>query len=204
VSIIASRPARVGVPLVLGALLAWHPADPAQAIALQDDLGRWTLIHVGLLVALPLLMLQLLHTLRDDDGRPADIARVAAVIATAFYAAFESLVGLGTGVLVRLAVELPPSQRIGALELAQRSWEVPPPIPAISAVAIVAWVVALTAAAVSKQRAGAARPVVWSLLAAGWIFAAGHPGLTGAAAMVALALCGWIDREATAPAPVAA
>jgi hypothetical protein len=151
VRIITSRPARIGVPLVLGALLAWHPADPARAIALQDDLTRWNLIHVGLLVALPLLALQLLDTLRDDDSRTANVARVAAVVATTFYAAFESLVGLGTGILVRLTSELPPGQRAGGLELAQRWWEVPSPIPVISAVAILAWVVALPAAAVSRQ-----------------------------------------------------
>jgi hypothetical protein len=204
VKALTSRPARVAVPLALGALLAWHPADPTLAVALRGDLARWTLIHVGLLVALPLLMLQLLHALRGDDSRAADVARVAAVVATAFYAAFESLVGLGTGVLVRIAEELPPDQRAGAVELAQRWWEVPSPIPAVSVVAILAWVVALTATAVAKQRVGAPRPVVFSLLAAGWIFAAGHPGLTGAAAMLALTVWGWLDREPTAPAPVSA
>jgi hypothetical protein len=204
VSVLTSLPARTAVPLALGALLAWHPTDPARAIELQELLTRWTAIHLGLLVALPLLVLQLLHTLRGHDGRAADVARAAAIVATAFYAAFESLVGLGTGVLVRLAHGLPAGQRAGALELAQRWWEVPAPIPVISAVAIAAWVVALTATAVAKHRAGAPRAVVWTLLAAGWLFAAGHPGLTGAAAMVALAASAWIDQHTTDPVEVTA
>jgi hypothetical protein len=194
VNVITSRPARLAVPLALAALLAWHPADPTRAVELRELLTRWNTIHLGLLVALPLLVLQVLHTLRASTTRAADLARVAAVVAVTSYAAFESLVGLGTGVLVRSAGQLPAGERSGALELAQRWWEVPAPIPAISTVAIVAWVVALTAAAVAKHQAGAPRPAVWTLLAAGWVFAAGHPGLTGAAAMVALAASAWFER----------
>jgi len=138
-------------------------------------------------------VLQLLHTLRHHTGRAATIGRVAAVVAAAFYAAFEALVGLGTGILVRIAGELPDAQHTAALEVAQRWWEVPSPTPVISAVAIIAWVVALTATAVARHQAGAPRPVVWALLAAGWLFAAGHPGLTGAAAMITLAAAGWLD-----------
>jgi hypothetical protein len=201
---LTSRPARLATPLALAALLAWHPADPTQATELQELLTRWTVIHLGLLVALPLLALQLLHTLRGHASLAADLARVAAVVAVAFYAAFESLVGLGTGVLVRLAGQVPADQRSGALELAQRWWEVPAPIPVISTVAIVAWVVALTAAAVAKHRANAPRAVVWTLLASGWLFAAGHPGLTGAAAMVALAASAWLEQRTTDDVPVPA
>jgi hypothetical protein len=179
-------------------------ADPARATELQELLTRWTVIHLGLLVALPLLGLQLVHTLRGHASRAADLARVAAVVAVGFYAAFESLVGLGTGVLVRLAGQVPAGQRSGALELAQRWWEVPAPIPVIFTVAIVAWVVALTAAAVAKRQANASRAVVWSLLAAGWLFAAGHPGLTGAAAMVALAASAWLEQRTTDDVPVPA
>jgi hypothetical protein len=195
-NILVSRPARIAVPLLLGALLAWHPDDPVQAVELEGLLPRWSIIHLGLLVALPLLVLQLLHSLRNLTGPAAATSRVAAVVATAFYAAFESLVGLGTGILVRIAGEVPAEQREAALEVAQRWWEVPNPIPAISAVAIIAWVVTLTAAAIAHHRAGTATTVVWSLVAGGWIFAAGHPGLTGAVAMIALALAGWLDQPA--------
>jgi hypothetical protein len=203
VNLLTTRPARLAVPLVLGALLAWHPADPELAADLAGVLTRWSIIHLGLLVTLPLLALQLLHMLRDHSGRAAAAARTSAVVAVAFYAAFESLVGLGTGILVRIAGDVPAEQRDVALEIAQRWWEVPSPIPMISAIAIAAWAIALTTAAIARHQAGASRPVVWTLLAAGWLFAAGHPGVTGAAAMIALAVAAWLDKPATTGAAVA-
>jgi hypothetical protein len=184
-----SRRSLVCLPLVLtGILLAWHPADPDQAVDLLPVLGRWTAIHVGLLLALPIITLIVLTLLQDVTGRAATVSRVAIVTTTAFYAAFESLVGLGTGILVGLADRAPAAERAGAFALAQRWWEVPTPIAVISAVAIAGWVVALATAAAALHRQGGDRVVTWALVAAALLFAAGHPGLTGLAAMVCLAV----------------
>jgi hypothetical protein len=183
-----ARTAAVALPaLATGLLLAWHPADPAEAADLLPVLGRWLTIHAGLLVALPVLLLLVLRVLRGIEGWAATVARVALVVTAAFYAAFEGLVGLATGILVAHAEQLSPELQTGALALVQRWWEVPPLVGVISGVAIAAWLTTFGAAAVATHRAGVDRLVVWALLATGVIFAAGHPGATGLAAMLALA-----------------
>jgi hypothetical protein len=176
------------VPLVTGVLLAWHPPDPTDVMTLVPVLPRWLTVHLGLLVALPLLALLLLRLLGDVRSLPATVSRVAVVVATALYTAFETLLGTGTGILVGLADPLPAELRAGAVELAQRWWEVPPLVALLSALAIIAWVLAYASAAVALHRDGAAAAVVWGLLLAATVFAAGHPGITGLVAMLALAV----------------
>jgi hypothetical protein len=175
------------VPVATGVLLAWHPPDPTDVMTLVPVLPRWLAVHLGLLLALPLLALLLLRLLRGVESRAATVSRVAVVVAAALYTAFETLLGTGTGILVGLADTLPDGSRAGAVELTQRWWEVPPLVAAISTVAIVAWVVAYASAAVALHRSGAPGVVVWGLLLAAAVFAAGHPGLTGLVAMLALA-----------------
>jgi hypothetical protein len=176
------------VPIVTGVLLAWHPPDPTDVMTLVPVLARWLAVHLGLLVALPLLALLLLRLLGDVRSLPATVSRVAVVVATALYTAFETLLGTGTGILVGLADPLPVELRAGAVELAQRWWEVPPLVALISTLAIIAWVVAYASAAVALHRDGAPAAVVWGLLLAATVFAAGHPGITGLVAMLALAV----------------
>jgi hypothetical protein len=176
------------VPVITGLLLAWHPADPTDVMTLAHVLSRWLAVHLGLLVALPLLALLLLRLLRGVHSRAATTSRVAVVVATALYTAFETLLGTGTGILVGLADPLPGELRAGAVEVAQRWWEVPPLVAVLSTAAIISWVVAYASAAVALHRAGASVPVVWGLLLAATVFAAGHPGVTGLVAMLALAV----------------
>lgn len=176
------------VPLVTGVLLAWHPADPTDVMTLVPVLPRWLAVHLGLLIALPLLALLLLRLLQGSEGPAATVSRLAVVVATALYTAFETLLGTGTGILVGLADGLPDELRAGAVELTQRWWEVPPVIAVISTAAIIAWVVAYAGAAIALHRDGAPAVVVWGLLLTAGVFAAGHPGVTGLVAMLALAV----------------
>jgi hypothetical protein len=192
------------VPLVTGVLLAWHPTDPTDVMTLVPVLARWLAVHLGLLVALPLLALLLLRLLHGIEGRAATVSRVAVVVATALYTAFETLLGTGTGILVGLADGLPDELRAGAVELTQRWWQVPPLIAVISTAAIIAWVVAYASAAIALHRDEAPATVVWGLLAAAAVFAAGHPGVTGLVAMLALAVglaAGEHHRRHTGPTP---
>jgi uncharacterized membrane protein len=185
----SARASVVALPAVAtGVLLVWHPPDPTDVAELLPVLGRWLTVHAGLLVALPVLLLLTLRLLRGIDSTAATVARVAAVATATFYAAFEGLVGLATGVLVAQADRLSPQLQEGAFALAQSWWEVPTSVAVISTVAILAWVTTFATAAVATHRAGYDRLVVWSLLAAALLFAAGHPGLTGLAAMLALAV----------------
>ncbi|MFA9429945.1 hypothetical protein [Egicoccus sp. AB-alg2] len=178
----------VAVPLVTAALLAWHPRDPELAVALADIPVRWAAIHLWLLLAMPLLALLLRDVLRGIDGRAAAAARTLAVPAAALYAAFDALVGLATGLLARQAAALPPAQRAGAQALVQWWWEVPAVVGWLSAAAVASWAIAVAAAAIAAHRAGRGPLVAYALLACAVLFAAGHPGLTGAVAMTAFAV----------------
>ena len=102
------------------------------------------------------------------------------------YAAFESMVGIGTGVLIVETDALSPTLREGAEALAERWWEVPMPVPLIATDAILSWVVAAGAATVAHARTRSPLPVVLGLGAATIFFALGHPGLTGVLGMAGL------------------
>ena len=184
------RPATAfaAVAVVTGGLLAWHPTDPAQATELTDLLGRWLTIHLAILVAMPLLAMGVIHLLRDIRAVPATVARTLAIPAAAFYAAFDALLGIGTGVLVEETSRLPAELQAGGAALTQSWWEVPPVISLVSALAIIAWTVSIASAGIAAYRHGLGAFVAWPLVASSVLFALGHPGATGALAMAALAL----------------
>jgi hypothetical protein len=176
------------IPAVVGTALAWHPPDPAAAWELDGLVPRWLTVHLVLLVGMPLLALLVQWMLRGVPGRLATFARSAVVPAAVLYAAFEALVGIGTGVLVERTASLPAAHQPGAAALAQAWWEVPAVVAVIAGVAVSMWTIAVASAAVAVHRAGASRLAAWALATSAMLFAAGHPGATGAASMAAMAV----------------
>jgi hypothetical protein len=206
------RVALAAVPVATGVLLAWHPQDPTHAADLAAMTARWTTIHLGLLLAMPLLALLVRHLLRDVPGRAASVSRTLVIPAAVLYAAFDVLVGLATGLLAQRAAELPVTQRAGAQVLVQWWWEVPPVVGVISGLAVASWAIAIALAARATHLAGFGRIVPIVLLSSSVLFAAGHPGVTGALAMTAMATAvvvaessrvGRRPAVAAAPTPVA-
>jgi hypothetical protein len=186
---VLARPATgfAAVALVTAGLLAWHPTDPVDATELTGVLGRWFAIHLGILVAMPVLAMGVIHLLRGVDTASATIARALIIPAAAFYAAFDALLGIGTGVLVQESGRLSPELRDGAVAVTQSWWEVPSMISWVSTLAIVSWTVSTASAGIAAHRQGLGPLVAWPLIASSVFFALGHPGATGAIAMVALA-----------------
>lgn len=176
----------VFVPGVTAVLLGLHPPETGSAFDLRGSTDRWLIVHVGLLVMIPLVAMVLWMLLGGIDGRAATVSRVMLVPFVAFYAAFESMVGIGTGVLINETDALPAVARPGAEALTERWWEVPMPVPLIATAAILSWVVAVGSAAVAHARARSPLLVVIGLAAATVFFALGHPGITGVLGMVGL------------------
>lgn len=170
-----------------GVLLAWHPADPVHATELTGLMGRWLTIHLGLLVAMPLLALGVLHLLRDVRSTAATLARALIVPAAALYAAFDALLGIGTGVLVAQTGQLQEDLQPGAVALTQAWWEVPTVLSLVSALAIVTWTASVASAGIVAHRSGLGPVTAWALVASSVTFALGHPGVTGALGMAGLA-----------------
>ncbi len=115
--------------------------------------------------------------------------------ALVLYSAFDSVVGLGTGVLVRDVGHLAPGHREGAAALAEQWWAVPTPVGLVSFLAQLSWVVVLGATTVA--RAGDGRGVRLSLLGATAFFPLLHVQPFGALSMGALLVAVvLVDRRA--------
>lgn len=171
--------AAASVPLATGTLLLWHPPDPNHAMDLTGLVGRWLSVHVGLLIALPLLALVIRRILRGLDSPTAKLARFLVVPAAVMYAAFDSLLGIGTGVLVDETNQIHGHLHEGAVALTQTWWTAPGTISLVFVLAIGSWTIAVATAGLALMAGGLGRVTGWSLIVSAVVFAAGHPGLTG-------------------------
>jgi hypothetical protein len=105
-----------------------------------------------------------------------------------FYAAFDSVVGIGTGLLAQVVDAdraLDPSVGAGVVD---HYWlaRLDLPIGPLILVACLAWLGAVTTAALALRARGASRSAVGLLMAAGVFFAVDHPSPTGTIGMLAL------------------
>lgn len=178
-------------PPVLAAVVLLHRNDPADAMDLAGSTTLWIWIHVALLGALVLLAHVVRLLLGGIDGWAATIARTLLPVALVTYAAFDSLVGLGTGVLVERAQDLGPD----AEDLVAQWWAVPSPISVISAIAQVAWVTVLGATAVARSNTGAPRFLVPVLVALAATFPVLHVRPIGRVPVALLAAALWLHAR---------
>src|SRR5262249_12422147 len=145
-----------GVPsavLVLGLI---HPVVGDDPYAdLHDRLTLWFGIHL----VLPFLVLALaaaLYLLVDSVSPPWRTAtRATLAFFLVFYGAFDAVVGIGTGELVRNANAVPSGERSAAREIAsfygdRLHW----PVILVIAIGGLAWAIASTLAAIGLRRAG--------------------------------------------------
>jgi hypothetical protein len=178
----------VGVPIATALVIFQHPPDPSAATDLAERAELYLWIHVALLFMLPMLGVVVWSVLRGLRGGAATTARLLLPVALVFYAAFDSLVGIGAGLLSREAMAMTGEARGGAEGLAARWMEIPLPMPIISTIAVVSWSAALVSAAVAHWRAGSSWIVVIGLAIAGPLFGFGHPYITGVIGMAGLAV----------------
>ena len=174
------------VPVSTAVLVAQHPAEPRDVRELAASTGTWTSVHVGLLFAVPLIGLVVWHLLRGVRNGPATVSRVLLLPAVALYAAFDALVGIGTGVLMGGVDHLHEHHHAGAWALAQHWWDVPGPLVLIGVLAPLVWAVTIGAAALAHLQARSPWPVALGLALTAVLFAWGHPGATGVVAMAGL------------------
>jgi hypothetical protein len=199
------RRALVLGPVLFGVVTLLHPLPQWGRIveSLGPRLGLWIGVHVAQLVLIPLLMLTVWTLLAGLGGRPAAVARAALVVFVAFYSAFDTVVGIGTGLLVRRVSALDGAERDAAARLAQWFWDarLDPALPVfwVIGVGTSAWLVALVATAMALRRASASRFVAALLVVSGVALAIDHPFPTGTIAMgclLAAALLGERTRLA--------
>jgi hypothetical protein len=191
-----------GVPLVVGVTSVIHPlslTNPGHEhedgiyAQLGDEAGLAVGVHVVQLVMFGLLALSVWVAIRELRGRAAQVSRWALLPFVVFYTAFDSLVGIGTGGLVREGRQLPAADQDAAERLVNAYSESlltgDPNVFALLGAA--AWFVALVAAAVAWHRAGASRLTTAALALGGLVFAIGHPAPFGTIGMAFLLLAYW-------------
>ena len=93
----------IGVPLAWALLLLLHPTGEGETITyaeIHDKVTPWMVVHLGMLFFIPLIAVVIYMILRGVEGTAARVGRWALVPFVVFYGAFETLIGLGNGILV--------------------------------------------------------------------------------------------------------
>ena len=104
----------IGVPLLWGVLLLFHPGGEGTQVTyaeLQDKVTAWMVVHIGMMLFIPMFAAALFLLLRGVEGTAAQVSRIALVPFVVFYSAWEALQGMGVGILVHEVNALPQAER---------------------------------------------------------------------------------------------
>jgi hypothetical protein len=207
----------LAVPLLaLAVVLWWHPPGGEDVFeGVSPDVNAWLTVHTVTLLMFPVLGIAAFALLRGVESLAATVSRIAVVLFLVFYTAYEVTVGVGTGLLVDYANDLPAAEQAVVADAIQdynRNWIVAEPASISLIVGFLGWVVAMFAAAYALRRAGA--PWSVTLTVAGAALFAIHPPPVGPIGLVCLAAAGVLverwraqaarAQEAPTPAGVAA
>ena len=168
--------------LALAVVLYWHPPGGQNVFeGVSPDVDAWLFVRTALLSPSRRSAWPRSELLRGVEGRAATVSRVAVVLFLVFYTAYETTIGVGTGVLVDYANGLPPAEQAAVADAIQdynRDWIVAeyPSIALI--VSFFGWVVAMFAAASALRREGATKTVT-ALVAGRALFAIHLPRRPG-------------------------
>ena len=100
----------IGAPLAFSVLLWFHPMI-SDYEGLRDVTTRFQIVHVGMVLALPLLAIGIYRLLDGLRGRAAAVGRFALVPFVAFYVPYVAFEGIALGVLGEQLNGLPTGQR---------------------------------------------------------------------------------------------
>jgi hypothetical protein len=192
----------LGGPLVLAVVLWWHPAGGENVYeGVRDDVGDWLFVHTAFLLVTPLLGIAAFVLLQGLLSRAATVSRIALVFFLVFYTAYETSVGIGTGILVDYANGLPASEQAVVADAIQ-DYNRNPILtdPSLSLfLGTLGWIIAMIAAAVAYRREGAGWPLTL-LIGAAAMFAI-HPPPIGPIGLVCFAAAFVLVERARARPP---
>ena len=181
----------IGVPLLWAILLLFHPGGSGDEIYLdaQDNVTRFLVVHIGLMLFIPLMAVVVYLLLRGVDGTAAWVSRIALVPFVVFYSAWEALQGIGVGILVNELKGLPQAQPALREDLVQDFAEHPliGPFGVFGSIGSLGLIVAMIAAGVALYRHARAPVSVPVLLGISGLLITAHPppyGPTGLALFI--------------------
>jgi hypothetical protein len=179
-----------GVPAVWVLLALVHPRVEADAIyeGLRDDVTLWTGIHAAQLALATGLGAALWLAVRGRRGAAPTLTRLAVPVYLVFFAAFDSVAGIASGLALHRAESLAGDERQGAIAAAEymldNRWA--GDVSVLWAVAQVALVAAVVGVATTLRRAGAPR-LAWGAAFVG-VLVSMHAGRPAAIGLVALGI----------------
>ena len=100
----------IGAPLAFSVLLWFHPMI-SDYEGLRDVTTRFQVVHVGMVLALPLLAIAIHGLLDGMRGRAAAVGRFALIPFVVFYVPYVAFEGIALGVLGEQLNGLPAAQR---------------------------------------------------------------------------------------------
>ena len=161
-------------PLALAVLEVFHPNPDFNVQALLDASTWFGWFHVIQLVLTGLVALSVLLFAADYDRANAWTTRLGIGVFLVFFSAYDTLAGIGTGLAMYTARDLPAAQQEGVFAVV-KDWPGVGPVFALSIAGTLGWVVAVGALALAARRLGASR-LEWIALALAAVFLmAGHP-----------------------------
>jgi hypothetical protein len=197
-----------GVPLLWGILLLFHPGGDANDVygALQDNVTRFLVVHIGMLVFIPLMALVVYLLLRGVEGTAARVSRIALVPFVVFYSAWEVLQGIANGILVHQVNALPASERATGISLVQDFAEniLVRDLGVFGTIGSLGLIASLIAAGIALRREAGAPLSVPILLGLAGVLITAHPppfGPTGLALFIAAVLLLARSRRASPATP---
>ena len=201
----------IGVPLAWAVLLLFHPGGDGKEIYLdvQDSVTAFMVVHLGMLVFIPLMAAAIWLLLRGIDGTAATVSRIALVPFVIFYSAWETLQGIGVGILASEVNGLPAAERATGADLVQNFAENPLSVSlgVFATIGSLSLILATIAAGVALRREAGAPLAVPVLLGLSGLLITAHPppyGPTGLVLFVAAVLLyARSQTTARAPAPLA-
>jgi hypothetical protein len=176
---------------------------PDSYTGLRDHAGLWIAIHVVQLLLILLLAVAVYWLTEGLTSTAARISRVALLPYLVFYSAFDAVVGLSNGLVVKYGSELPPGEQAvltGASDALADLVHQPVPLT-MYLIGTLSWAVAVIAAAVALSRAGAPRTATIPLGLAGVIGAVDHAAPFGPVAMLLFIIAAFVLSRAHTTQP---
>jgi hypothetical protein len=167
----------IGTPLLVGILLLFHPTPDPVEMEQAEQLGgaalyavfapvadRFLAVHVLFAPVLALLGLSVVLLLDGVRGSAANASRVSAFVFAVTYIMYETIVGTGSGLLLQDAAALPPDEQAVIVDAVTRNFADPlfGDISVLTGLAALAWLLAVTLAALALRRSG--KPLVACIL----------------------------------------
>ncbi len=102
----------IAVPAAWAILLIFHPVGGDSFYETIDgNVTAWLTVHLGMGIFIPLFAGVVYLLLRGVQGTAAKVSRIGLAVFAVFYAAWELVLGVGTGILTHEVNALPQAQQ---------------------------------------------------------------------------------------------